>query len=551
MVHLTHVVYISCSFLLEIDHSLANEVPIWSDEFNYEGVPDPDVWSYDTGRGNGGWGNAELQMYTTNEQNVKVSNGSLRITGQKNHLGHSFTSARLKTLNKVTVKYGRIEGSIKVPDLSDGLWPAFWLLGNNFPSVGWPSCGEIDICELGNRDAIVTGSVNRRVGSTAHWERSGSHASFGHYKETAETLNNAFHNYTLSWTPWLITTYVDGNLIWQMDISPESCTDCTEFHKPHFIILNLAIGGRYTGIADIHEITAPFPAEYAVDYVRIYENEWTEVGGTYFPSAMRVVDCGCDDCSSSELDQIVTDESGSFSCRHRINELLMNDVSGVDEREACTTIASRFSQTCGLACDPRTCKPPQPLIVTDCGCGAKCASSTLDEIATDTAGSYSCRSRINWVMKTLEKSETDACGQVSKEFPDVCGVGCNPYGGCSAIATAPLTDCGCEGTCSDTVLDQLVVDNTGSHSCRDRINLVMKETRIEQEKACSLVANEFPHMCGNGCDPSTCVSTSQTDDSTQGDTADAVSGIDSFVYHPMTFVTVSVTMAWLLSNYFR
>ena len=510
--------FISLLLTIYLQHgiqiSIAKPVPVWSEEFNYDGAPDPEVWSYDTGRGNSGWGNGELQTYTSNKQNVIVMNGSLRIIGNRNHLGHSFTSARIKTLDKVTVKYGRIEGRITIPNLSDGLWPAFWLLGNNFPSVGWPQCGEIDIFEFGNNDAIVTGSVNRRVGSAAHWwdDIAGSHATFGLFKEASRNLNNAYHNFTLNWTPSLITTYVDGNIIWQMDISPESCTDCSEFHAPHFMILNLAVGGRYTGITEDYGVTAPFPAEYAIDYIRVYANEWTELGGSYFPDSVRVVDCGCADCSSSVLDQIVTDESDSFSCRHRINKLMNFDGSeALGEREACATITSRFHATCGKSCDPSTCTPRHPPSVIDCGCGLHCDSSTLDQIALDSAGSFSCRSRIDWVMQRLQKSEQDACGQVSSEFPKVCGIGCNPkscgIGPIEPTKTAITKDCGCGGgggSCIDAVLDQIVQDNTGARSCRDRINFVMKGTGVDEIQACSLVANEFPNLCGNGCNPTSC-----------------------------------------------
>ena len=142
---------------------------IWSDEFNTGSAPDSAVWSYD--RGASGWGNNELQEYTRAPQNVRIEDGSLVIAVQKGANG--FTSARIRTEDKLTFKYGTIEARIKVPDLADGLWPAFWTLGNNFSQVGWPSCGETDIMEMGSGLAISAGVINRRVGSAAHWDNQG------------------------------------------------------------------------------------------------------------------------------------------------------------------------------------------------------------------------------------------------------------------------------------------------------------------------------------------------------------------------------------------
>ena len=142
------LVFLSCRVLLSLclfaaASSMAFGQVLWSEEFNTGTSPDSTVWSYDLGAS--GWGNAELQEYTSASENVHIENGNLVITAQKSENG--FTSARIRTEDKLTFKYGTIEARIKIPDLADGLWPAFWTLGNNFKQVGWPFCGELDIME--------------------------------------------------------------------------------------------------------------------------------------------------------------------------------------------------------------------------------------------------------------------------------------------------------------------------------------------------------------------------------------------------------------------
>lgn len=255
---------------------------LWSDEFDSGSQPSPDVWSYDLGTGQNGWGNWELQTYTNSPANAAVENGQLVITVRAMMSGDDvvgFTSARIRTQDKLMVRYGRIEARIKMPDLHRGLWPAFWTLGNSFSQVGWPDCGEIDIMEMGSHESISTNRTNRQVGSTAHWENLGGHSYYGQSLVANEDLDEDFHLFTLDWTPSLLTTYLDGQKIWAMDITPEQCSDCSEFHEPHFIILNVAVGGSYTQIDSMGSITAPLPAEMRVDYVRVYDNGFTEVSG--------------------------------------------------------------------------------------------------------------------------------------------------------------------------------------------------------------------------------------------------------------------------------
>ncbi len=254
---------------------------VWSDEFNSGTAPDSRAWAYDLGAG--GWGNSELQEYTSAPANVRVEGGQLIITAQQKLLQggrRTFTSARIKTDSKLTFQYGTIEARIKVPNLANGLWPAFWTLGNNFSSVGWPNSGEFDIMEMGSAAAISAGVVNRQVGSAAHWEHNGGRADYGLSYTSPTDLTTDFHLFRMEWTPSLVSTYIDNILIWQMDISSTACTDCTEFHQPHFMIFNLAVGGTYTGVTLASGITAPLPAEMRVDWVRVSDNGFTILGGT-------------------------------------------------------------------------------------------------------------------------------------------------------------------------------------------------------------------------------------------------------------------------------
>ncbi|MGA9573031.1 MAG: glycoside hydrolase family 16 protein, partial [Lysobacterales bacterium] len=252
---------------------------IWSDEFDTGTSPDSAVWSYDLGKG--GWGNKELQEYTSASQNVRLEDGNLLITVKNDANG--FTSARIRTEDKLTYKYGRIEARIKMPDLADGLWPAFWTLGNNFSEVGWPYCGELDIVEMGSGTAIAQNVVNRRVGSAAHWDNQGLRASYTRSLDAASSLTDGFHIFKMDWTPTRITTYIDDQQIWTFYIKLDTCPDCSEFHRPHFVILNIAVGGTYTGLLSDGEITAPTPAEMLVDYVRISDNGFTVLGGSAAP----------------------------------------------------------------------------------------------------------------------------------------------------------------------------------------------------------------------------------------------------------------------------
>ena len=255
--------------------ALGGEKLLWSEEFDQVGRPDLSVWSYDLGDLGV---NNELQVYTDEPQNVRVADGKLVIHARREADG-SFTSGRIKTKDKVMFQYGTVEARIKIPDLGNGLWPAFWTLGNDISSVGWPRCGEIDILEMGAGEAIADGRVNRTVYSTAHWDFFGDYASYGLSRVTPTDLNDDFHVFRLEWTPTGIWTYIDGQQIWVMDISNRDAMSGHEFHAPHFLIVNLAVGGWFPGITNPGGITATLPAAYVVDWIRIYDNGHTILSG--------------------------------------------------------------------------------------------------------------------------------------------------------------------------------------------------------------------------------------------------------------------------------
>ena len=228
----------------------------FADEFNGNGSPDGSKWGYDTGAN--GWGNNESQFYTTRSENVKIENGVLKITARKeNYEGASYTSARLKTQGKFSFKYGRIEVRAKLPE-GGGTWPAIWMLGSNFNSVGWPACGEIDIMEhIGNEMG--------KVHSTLHTPSSYG-ASVNSQSVNVENVSSEFHVYAANWTAEKIEFSVDGEVFYTYNPSEKNASTWP-FNKEHFIIMNVAMGGNFGG-----EIDPSFTqGTMEIDYVRVYQ----------------------------------------------------------------------------------------------------------------------------------------------------------------------------------------------------------------------------------------------------------------------------------------
>jgi beta-glucanase (GH16 family) len=237
---------------------------VWDDEFNGTNI-DKTIWTNDLGTGapsNPGWGNNELEYYTSRTNNAYVANGLLHIVAQRESTNSSsYTSARMKSEGFFSFTYGRLEWRAQLP-FGVGFWPALWMLGTNIESVGWPTCGEIDVVEnKGTNTTEIQSSIHYGGDGTAVYSFIGGGA-----------VTN-FHTYTLDWTTNTLLFYVDGHLFetqtgWGNAGGPYPFP----FNQPFFLLMNLAVGGNYVGnpsISDINSQTT-FPGEMLMDYVRIY-----------------------------------------------------------------------------------------------------------------------------------------------------------------------------------------------------------------------------------------------------------------------------------------
>lgn len=242
----------------------------WSDEFNAPDgtAPDPTKWTLETG--GKGWGNNELESYTTSTRNARQEHGSLVIEAiQEPYTGadgvaRNYTSARLKTAGKFSQTYGRFEARIKMPQ-GQGMWPAFWMLGDDIPKVGWPSCGEIDVVEqLGREPSIAHGTIHGPGYSGEH----GIGSPFT--LPGAERFSDDFHDFAVEWEPREIRFYVDDNLYATRKPSDLPPGTRWVYDHPFFIILNLAVGGTWPGNPDS---STQFPQKMLVDYVRVYQRK--------------------------------------------------------------------------------------------------------------------------------------------------------------------------------------------------------------------------------------------------------------------------------------
>ncbi|WP_299520420.1 glycoside hydrolase family 16 protein [Winogradskyella sp.] len=251
---------------------------VMQDEFNVDGAPNPSMWTYDIGDGSDqgipGWGNEELQYYTDRPENVVVENGMLVITAREESFENSsYTSARITTQNLFEQQYGRFEARIRLP-LGKGLWPAFWLLGNDCDQNPWPNCGEIDIMEyLGDEPTVVFGSVHGPG-------YNGGDSVSKDYELENNRFDTEFHIFGIEWSPNRINYYVDDVLY--QSLTPESIADEAEesiadsdldnagewvFNRPFYIIMNIAVGGNLPGPPNAETV---FPQRMFVDYVRVY-----------------------------------------------------------------------------------------------------------------------------------------------------------------------------------------------------------------------------------------------------------------------------------------
>ncbi len=240
---------------------------VWSDEFNAPNgsAVDSSKWVFDVG--GDGWGNQELEYYTNRLQNAHVENGNLAIEARAEKykgtdgVTRDYTSARIKTLSKFSRTYGRFEARLKMP-YGQGLWPAFWMLGDDIDRVGWPACGEIDIMEnIGKEPSVNHGSIHGPgytgdVGIEAHYAL-----------PDKKKLSDNFHTYAVEWEPNVVRFYVDDDLYATQTRASLHPGQRWVFDHPFFLLLNVAVGGDWPGSPDASTV---FPQTMLVDYVRVY-----------------------------------------------------------------------------------------------------------------------------------------------------------------------------------------------------------------------------------------------------------------------------------------
>jgi beta-glucanase (GH16 family) len=265
-----------CLIVSALGCGLASAGTVWSDEFNGD-VIDSGTWTYDVS--GGGFGNGQFEYATARHENSYTTNGNLVIEARReNYLGNSFTSARMLTQGRFAFKYGTLEARIKMPNTANGLWPAFWMLGNNFSGIAWPGCGEVDIVEMGSKAGIEQGLQQEKINCAMHFSgATGQYANNVAWTNAPVDLSLDYHRYKVSWTPTSITFYLDDVPYGSWDIT---AAHLSEFHQPMFPILNIAIGGydpSYTGVYSPAAVTATFPARMYVDWIRLYDNPDTQL----------------------------------------------------------------------------------------------------------------------------------------------------------------------------------------------------------------------------------------------------------------------------------
>jgi beta-glucanase (GH16 family) len=233
---------------------------VWHDEFNKAGRPDPKKWTYEVGYVR----NGELQFYTKDRpENARVEGGNLVIEARNDSFeGHKVTSASLTTQGLASWTYGRIEVKAKVPT-GKGTWPAIWTLGTDITDVGWPACGEIDIMENVGFDR-----------DRAHFNIHTPH--LGHAPGSSSTFNtvvpnlpDGWHIYAMEWFPDRVDLLMDGKKMLSYLNDGKGDEGSWPFHKPQYLILNLAIGGAWGGQQGVDD--AIFPSKYLIKYVRVYQ----------------------------------------------------------------------------------------------------------------------------------------------------------------------------------------------------------------------------------------------------------------------------------------
>jgi beta-glucanase (GH16 family) len=256
----------------EYDYDNLNYELVWSDEFDYEGLPDDTKWSYDVG--GSGWGNHELQYYTEGE-NAYVKDGNLIIEARKEkYEGMEYTSSRLITKGKGDWLYGKIEVLAKLPD-GLGTWPAIWMLPTDWEYGSWPASGEIDIME---HVGYNQGTVHASVHTQSYYHKINTQKTATEY---VEDVSEAFHIYMVEWLPDRVMAYIDGELYFTFapnDYKSKPTFKEWPFDKKLHLLLNIAVGGDWGGAQGVDETI--YPRQMLIDYVRVYQSkEINEITG--------------------------------------------------------------------------------------------------------------------------------------------------------------------------------------------------------------------------------------------------------------------------------
>ncbi|MCF8228364.1 MAG: glycoside hydrolase family 16 protein [Bacteroidales bacterium] len=234
---------------------------VWQDEFNSNSI-NLSNWGFEVGDGCPdlcGWGNNELEYYRA--ENASVADSVLTIEARAESFGgRDYTSARMISRGKQSFQYGRVDIRALLPQ-GKGMWPALWMMGNDFNQVGWPNCGEIDIMEM-------IGGMENTCHGTAHWDDGQGHASYGQSTTVSpETLAEAYHVFSIVWDESSIKWFVDAKMYNELSIVEASMS---EFHQEFWFIINVAVGGNWPGSPDA---TTVFPQQMKVDYVRVFQKD--------------------------------------------------------------------------------------------------------------------------------------------------------------------------------------------------------------------------------------------------------------------------------------
>ncbi|MDJ1495778.1 glycoside hydrolase family 16 protein [Cytophagaceae bacterium DM2B3-1] len=236
---------------------------VWSDEFEYKGLPDPARWGY--GEGGNGWGNHELQYYTRERiENAHVENGVLRIEARKEKFNQNeYTSARLHTKGKGDWMYGRIDVKAKLPS-GKGTWPAIWMLASTTP-LKWPDDGELDIMEhVGYDQGVIHANIHTKAYNHTIGTNKGNQLS-------VSDVSSAFHVYSMEWDEEKITFFIDDKSYFTFTNDKQNNSATWPYNQKFHLLLNIAIGGDWGGKEGVD--TSIFPQTMEVDYVRVYQKK--------------------------------------------------------------------------------------------------------------------------------------------------------------------------------------------------------------------------------------------------------------------------------------